>query len=73
MNLVVDGASVIAIVEAVKIKFPQVQGYWTILLSAVIGLIAGYFKIGGLDIVSGLILGLGATGTHAVATAAGGN
>jgi len=59
-------AAVIAVTEAIKRQFPQVSGIITILVAAVIGLIAGFVNFQGLDPISGAVLGLSAVGVHIV-------
>lgn len=49
------------------------QGVVIIALGALIGIGAGYLKLGGLDIVTGLEAGLGAVGLHTWASRIGGN
>ena len=61
VSVIVSGA-IIAVVEATKITVPQVKGIVTILLAAVLGVLAGLAKIDGLDWLSGLITGLVAVG-----------
>lgn len=60
-----------AVAGAVElIKRLQARDYWaalTILVSAAIGSLAGFFGIGGISVTTGLVLGLGASGLVTVA------
>ena len=66
-------AAIVAAVQAVKILAPKVNGAITILVAAVLGALAGYQHLAGLDVVSGVVLGLSAVGVHTVATVVGGS
>lgn len=55
-------AAVVAIVKAVKMYVPAITEIWTVLLAALIGAVAGYFHYQGLDILSGVLIGLSAVG-----------
>jgi hypothetical protein len=78
MNDVLIGAGIIAVVEFIKRlvarfpKLPQISGNGTILLCTLLGAIAGLLQLGGLNVTTGIMVGLGATGTHQVASAVGG-
>jgi len=61
-------AAIIAVTEAIKRVFPQVSGIVTIIVAAVLGVLAGLAKIDGLDWLSGLITGLVAVGVIKTAT-----
>ena len=75
---VIVATAIIAIIEFVKRvnarfpKLPQISGEGTILLAGLLGGIAGLLKIDNLNVVLGIAVGLAASGTHQVATAAGG-
>lgn len=60
-----------AVAGAVELlKKLQAKDYWaalTILVSAAIGLLAGFFSIEGISVTTGLVLGLGASGLVTVA------
>jgi len=60
-------AGIIAVVRTIKEVVPTVSGVVTILVAVVLGGLAGYFNIQGLDLVSGVIAGLGAVGVTTVA------
>lgn len=68
---IVVGA-IVAVTEFIKTYVPQVNGGVTILAAAVLGGLAGLAGIEGLNVASGVLLGLFAAGAHQVATAAGG-
>lgn len=60
-------AVIIAVVEAVKRKYPAVTGLLTVLLAAVLGVLAGYLGLLDLTVQSGLLAGLSAVGVSTVA------
>ncbi len=64
--------AVIAVTELIKRYVPQVTGGVTILVSAILGGLAGLFHVEGLDPATGILIGLLAAGVHQTATAAGG-
>ena len=78
MNTAEIGGAIIALVELFKrldARFPtlpQISGEGTILLCVVLGGLAGFFQLAGLNVASGVVLGLTASGVHQVAQAAGG-
>jgi len=55
-------ASIIAVTEAIKRIAPGVNGIVTIIVAAVLGVLAGLAKIDNLNWLSGLITGLAAVG-----------
>lgn len=60
--------AVVAVVEFLKrLNAKDWQGAVTILVAAVVGGAAGFFKIQGLDLMNGIIAGLAAVGVHQVA------
>ena len=67
MEEVTVTAAIIAIVRAVKQVYPPLHGLLTIILAVVLGGVAGYLKVQGLDIVSGITVGLAAVGATTVA------
>ena len=67
MDTLTVSAGIIAVVRAIKEVIPTVNGVVTILVAVVLGGLAGYFNIQGLDLVSGVIAGLGAVGVTTVA------
>ncbi len=62
---------IIAIVEQFKSSFPQINGFYTLLLAIAIGVVAGYFKVEGVDIYHGVIYACEAVGIHTAVTAVG--
>lgn len=72
MSSVEVGAAIVAIVEAIKRVVPFVTGWVTVVLAGILGLGAGFAGLGGLDWLSGLLVGLAAAGTVKTATAIGG-
>lgn len=61
--------AVIAVVEFFKrVQVRDTFGALTIVLAAVIGALAGFFGIEGLDVANGLVAGLGAAGVVTTAT-----
>ena len=67
---IVVGA-IIAVVQFLKTYVPQVQGGVTIIIAVIIGGLAGLFHINGIDVVTGIFLGLAAVGIHTVSSAVG--
>ena len=67
MDTLTVSAGIIAVVRTIKEVVPTVSGVVTILVAVVLGGLAGYFNIQGLDLVSGVIAGLGAVGVTTVA------
>jgi uncharacterized membrane protein len=68
INMVVAVGVIIALGNVVKNQYPKVVGLYGVLLSVVLGLIAGYFNL--LDVVGleqGLYAGLMASGVYTVA------
>ena len=60
--------AIVALVKAVKMYVPALDGILTVLLAAVLGGVAGYLNIGGVvDIPTGVVLGLSAVGAVSVA------
>jgi hypothetical protein len=72
MNSVIVLPAIIAIIEFIKRFVPGLTGAWTILLAAILGGIAGILGFEGLNVVTGIAVGLAASGVHQVASAAGG-
>jgi hypothetical protein len=68
MTSIEVGAAIIAVTEAIKRTFPSVEGVWTIGVAALLGLLAGLVGLGGLDWITGLIVGLTSAGAVKVAT-----
>lgn len=64
---IVVGA-IVAIVQFLKTYVSQVNGGITIIVAVVIGAIAGLFHVNGIDVTSGIFLGLAAVGVHTVAS-----
>jgi len=56
------GATIVAITEAIKRTVPQVNGVYTILVAAALGLIAGLTGINGLNWMTGLATGFASSG-----------
>lgn len=71
-NDVIVATAIIAIIEFLKKYVPQINGGMTILVAAILGGLAGLFQINGLNVASGIMVGLASSGVHQVATAAGG-
>ena len=63
---IVVGA-IIAIIQFLKAYVPQVNNGITIIIAAVLGGLAGLFHVNGIDVASGIFLGLAAVGVHTVA------
>lgn len=73
MNAVVTVAAVIAVTEAIKTIVPaKIDGIVTMIIAVVIGAVAGFFNVEGLNVATGIIVGLGAVGTHTALKAVGG-
>jgi len=70
-DLVVASA-IVAVIEFIKRYVPQINGGVTILVAAIIGGIIGLFGVDGLNVVTGIGIGLASAGVHQAATAAGG-
>lgn len=66
------GTAIVGITEAIKRLIPSVNGYVTIIVAAVLGILAGFAGFGSLNWLSGLAVGLASAGTVTVATAVGG-
>ena len=60
---------IIAIVEQFKSSFPSIHGFYTLLLAICLGAVAGYFKVEGVDMYHGIILGITAVGVHTAVSA----
>ena len=78
LSLAPASVIIVGLVEWIKtIEFKslgaKVTGYITPIVAVAIGAAAGVFGLGGLDITSGVVIGLGAVGLHASIKAAGGN
>jgi hypothetical protein len=67
MNLAIT-AGVIAVTEFIKRLVPQLPAWGTILVAAVLGLLAGIVHLDGTDWLGGILAGLGAVGVHTVAS-----
>ena len=64
--------AVIAVTELLKrIEAKDTRGALTIVCASVIGVVAGYFRVEGLTVFTGLIAGLGAAGIMRVGQAVG--
>ena len=65
------GAVVIALTQAIKLKFPNVDGAVTILIAAIIGgliaLVDQWIGVADLSVAAGIMAGLAAAGTVTVA------
>jgi len=68
MSEVSVGAAIVGIVQGVKSLVPQVNGIVTVILAAVLGLLAGFAGMGGLNWLTGLAIGLAAVGTTTLAS-----
>lgn len=70
------GAVIIAVTSAIKDLAPKVQGWVTVAIAALLGLLLSLvdIQIGVTNITpaQGIMLGLGAVGVHTVASAIGG-
>lgn len=64
---IVVGA-IVAVVQFLKTYVSQVNGGITIIVAAVLGGIAGLFHVNGIDVPTGISLGLAAVGIHTVAS-----
>lgn len=64
MTEVTSAAAIVAIVEAIKRKVPQISGLPTVILAVAIGALAGYLELYGLNLQSGVVSGLVAVGGH---------
>lgn len=63
----------IGLVNVVKMKFPQISGFYAFLLSLVFGIALGYLHwYGVVSIEQGVLLSFVASGVYKVATKAGG-
>lgn len=63
----------IALTEFLKrLKAKDLYGAATIIVAGAIGAGAGYFNLGGFNVLTGLVAGLAAVGIHSVAQAAAG-
>lgn len=63
-------AAIIAVTQLIKQIFPaQISGALTIIVAVVLGALAGYAKIDGLTILTGVFAALAAVGVHTTATA----
>ncbi len=60
-------AAIIAVISAVKSQVPQVNGLITVILAVVLGGVAGYLGLDGINIQQGVVLGLSAVGAVTVA------
>ena len=69
MDQATSVAVVIALVEVIRKYIPQVSGGLTVVLAAVIGAVLGYLGLNGLDLTSGLVVGLTAVGVHTTVSA----
>jgi len=67
------GAAIVAVTEGIKRVFPKINGWITIVVAAVLGVLAGVLGLAGLNWASGLVVGLSAAGVVKVGTAIGGN
>ena len=68
MDSVLIGTAIIAVTEALKRAIPSISGIITIIVAGVLGLLTGLVGLGGLNWVSGIIVGLSAAGGVKVAT-----
>jgi len=62
------GGVIIAITEGLKRIVPQISGVYTIIVAGVLGVLAGLAGIGDFTWVSGLFVGLAASGSVTMAT-----
>lgn len=61
-NSVTVSAAIIAVVAFIKQHFPLVKGWFTMIVAVVLGGLAGFFHLEGLDLVTGVMAGLMAVG-----------
>jgi len=63
MDQVILASSIIAVTEVLKRLLPQaINGWVTIVVAAVLGILAGFAGISGVNWFSGLLIGLAAAG-----------
>jgi len=72
MTAIEIGAVIVAVTEAIKRTFPQVNGTITIIVAGLLGLIAGLAGLAGLNWAEGLVVGLSAAGVIKTAYAVSG-
>lgn len=72
-NSVTVSAGIIAVVAFIKQHFPQVKGWVTMVIAVVLGGVAGFFHLEGLDLTSGIMAGLTAVAGVTVADRIGTN
>lgn len=65
-------ATLIGIVNMVKLQFPRVSGIYSLLLAVALGLIAGFLNLFGISPALGLLAGFASSGVYALAQRAGG-
>lgn len=65
-------AGIVAIVQLIKSYVPQVSGGVTVLVAALIGGITGLFHFENLDVITGVLLGLGSVGIVTISRNIGG-
>lgn len=71
METITVPLAIIAIIREIKHAYPSVNGLMTLVVAALLGGAAGYFHIQGTaDIVTGIMLGIAASGTVHVARSA---
>jgi len=66
MNYILVTSAIIGVVQFFKQYIPQINGGVTILVAAIIGGIAGLFQVEGLNVVTGIFVGLAGAGVHEV-------
>lgn len=71
MTQLVTISAIIAITQWIKLAFPNVAGWVTILVATVIGLLAGLANFEGLNPLSGVMNAWAAVGVHTVASSVG--
>lgn len=72
MEAVTAGATIIGIINAVKVQFPEIKGIYAIGLAVALGAVMGWFQFLVGDLESGIIAGLVSSGIYTVAKRMGG-
>ncbi len=73
MEEITAGATILGIVNAVQMQFPQVKGVYALGLAVLLGAFMGYSNFLVPDIQAGVIAALASSGIYKLATRAGGN
>jgi len=66
------GSAIVGVVEGIKRLIPSVNGYVTVVIAGILGLLSGFAGIAGVNWFWGLIAGLAAAGGVTIATKIGG-